>query len=253
MKPVRNALPPENVFDTWNENDSKLFIELGETFTPRREEVERTFLQLINADKNECFTVLELGCGSGWLSAAILKNFPNAKVILLDGSETMLSYAAEQLKEYKNRTVYKTFQLEDENFLDMIKDDVKFVVSSLLIHRLFANDKQTLFKNVYQKIIPHGGFLIFDLIEPVTEVQRKYLQQEFDDIVKKQSQNSDGNLFAYDYFIKRGWNYFAYLDDPNDKPSPLFEQLKWFEKVGFNGVDVFWCFSGHAIYGGYKF
>jgi tRNA (cmo5U34)-methyltransferase len=37
-----------------------------------------------------------------------------------------------------------------------------------------------------------------------------------------------------------------------DKPSPIFEQLKWLETAGFTAVDVYWMQAGHAIYGGQK-
>ena len=40
--------------------------------------------------------------------------------------------------------------------------------------------------------------------------------------------------------------------DSIDKPSPLFDQLKWLDKAGFTDVDVFWMKVGHAIFGGRK-
>jgi hypothetical protein len=35
-----------------------------------------------------------------------------------------------------------------------------------------------------------------------------------------------------------------------DKPSPLFEQLKWLEAAGFESMDVYSMAAGHAVYGG---
>ena len=37
-----------------------------------------------------------------------------------------------------------------------------------------------------------------------------------------------------------------------DKPSPLFDQLKWLDEAGFTDVDVFWMKAGHAIFSGRK-
>jgi hypothetical protein len=39
--------------------------------------------------------------------------------------------------------------------------------------------------------------------------------------------------------------------DPLDRPSGLFEQLRWLAEAGFTGVDCFWMSAGHAVYGGY--
>ena len=58
-----------------------------------------------------------------------------------------------------------------------------------------------------------------------------------------------------DYFRELGWNHYAEPEpepDSIDKPSSLFDQLKWLDAVGFTDVDVFWMKAGHAIFGGRK-
>jgi tRNA (cmo5U34)-methyltransferase len=37
--------------------------------------------------------------------------------------------------------------------------------------------------------------------------------------------------------------------DPEDRPSPLFAQLCWLREAGFEAVDVYWMFAGHAVFG----
>jgi hypothetical protein len=37
-----------------------------------------------------------------------------------------------------------------------------------------------------------------------------------------------------------------------DKPSGIFEQLRWLAAAGFTAVDAYWLQAGHAIYGGQK-
>jgi hypothetical protein len=44
---------------------------------------------------------------------------------------------------------------------------------------------------------------------------------------------------------------YRYFDpDDIDRPSRLFDQLKWLERAGFVDVDVYWMQAGHAIFGG---
>jgi tRNA (cmo5U34)-methyltransferase len=63
----------------------------------------------------------------------------------------------------------------------------------------------------------------------------------------------DGNTAAFDFFAREGWNTYRYLDpDDIDKPSRLFEQLKWLEQAGFADVDVHWMRAGHVVFGGHK-
>ena len=70
----------------WEEEDSRLFLKYGHIFVPERERLARAFIDLIPADQDEAFRVVELGVGGGWLSEAILDHFPRAEVIALDGS-----------------------------------------------------------------------------------------------------------------------------------------------------------------------
>lgn len=61
----------------------------------------------------------------------------------------------------------------------------------------------------------------------------------------------NGNTAMFEQFENTEWNIFEY-PDPMDKPSPVFDQLRWLEQAGFKAVDVYWLKAGHAIYGGQK-
>ena len=61
------------------------------------------------------------------------------------------------------------------------------------------------------------------------------------------------DLRAYERFEELEWNLFRETEpDPIDRPSPLFDQMKWLEEAGLTDVDVFWMKAGHAIFGGRK-
>ena len=67
------------------------------------------------------------------------------------------------------------------------------------------------------------------------------------------SLDMDGDLKGYDYFCELGWNHYAEPKPTSiDKPTSLFDQLKWLDKAGFTDADVFWVKAGHAIFGGRK-
>ena len=77
--------------------------------------------------------------------------------------------------------------------------------------------------------------------------------EALDDVVRRRSIKLDGNIAAFEFFRKEGWNIFRYLDPEDiDKPSPLFSQLKWLEQSGFSNVDVHWMLAGHAIFSARK-
>jgi tRNA (cmo5U34)-methyltransferase len=75
--------------------------------------------------------------------------------------------------------------------------------------------------------------------------------QAWDEAVRQAALARDGNQTAFDVFQHDRWNIYHY-PDPMDKPSGVYEQLRWLEEAGFSDVDVFWLKAGHAIYGGHK-
>ncbi len=86
--------PPEQPA-AWQESDSQDFARLGHVFTPGREEIETTLMELVPARRDESFVAVDVGCGQGWLSKALLRTFPSSHVIVLDGSPLMLAAARE--------------------------------------------------------------------------------------------------------------------------------------------------------------
>jgi trans-aconitate methyltransferase len=153
----------------WGEETSRHFIDLGRIYTPRRDEIQDTLLDLVPADHDQAFLAVELGVGSGWLSAAILGQFPAARVLGLDGSPTMLREAAAKLQPFAGRFELRPFRLEDRSWLRDIGHDVRCFVSSLVIHHLDATGKQALYRGLYAHLENGGAALIADIVSSSTE------------------------------------------------------------------------------------
>jgi tRNA (cmo5U34)-methyltransferase len=235
----------------WSEESSQHFIELGHIYTPARDEIQEAMLDLIPADHDDPFLAVELGVGSGWLSAAILERFPAARVLGLDGSPTMLRETAARLKQYAGRFELRPFQLEDRSWLEDIGHDVRCFVSSLVIHHLDAAGKQALYRDLYAQLAEGGGALLTDIVAPRSEWERRHMARTWDAEVKRQSLEMNGSLRLYQQFIVDEWNWYEY-PDPMDMPSTVPDHLRWLAEAGFSGANVFWERAGHAIYGGYK-
>ena len=125
------------------------------------------------------------------------------------------------------------------------------MVTTLALHHLIATEKKAIYSDIFKMLIPGGVFSIADIIDPVHPLSKKLAAEDYDAVVKEQSLKIDGNFKALDFFRKQGWNIFQYLDPEDiDKPSPLWDQMKWLEEAGFQDLDVFWLRAGHAIFGG---
>jgi tRNA (cmo5U34)-methyltransferase len=124
-------------------------------------------------------------------------------------------------------------------------------VTSLAVHQLPGPDKKVLFSDLFKILGPGGSLIIADIIDPAHPLSRNYAAAAHDDVVWNRSLQLGRDTEAFNFFRQEGWNIFRMLDpDDIDKPSPLFDQLKWLEQAGFRQVEVFWMRAEHAIFGG---
>lgn len=235
----------------WSEEHSRHFIEIGKVYTPARDEMRDTLLDLIPAQPDDEFLAVELGVGGGWLSEAVLARFPHARVLGLDGSATMLAETASRLARFAGRFELRPFRLEDSGWRETLGDNVRCVLSSLVVHHLDGAGKRQLYRDLYPHLSAPGALLIADLIAPRGEHERGYLARAWEEVVRRQSQELTGSLDAYHQFQADQWNIYDH-PDPMDMPSTLPEHLEWLAQAGYEAADVYWLRAGHAIYGGYR-
>jgi trans-aconitate methyltransferase len=95
-------------------------------------------------------TVLDAGCGSGRLTAALLERVPQGRVIALDASDAMLDVARRELKKYGDRV---SFVRADLNALEL-EHVADVVFSTATFH--WVLDHAALFKGVRKALKPGG-------------------------------------------------------------------------------------------------
>lgn len=105
------------------------------------------FVQELPFTKKDEIEVLDVGCGTGLYTFAILKKFPNAKIIAFDLNEKMLEEIKNKLKE---RNL--------ENSVKVSKADISYLV--------FENDKQ------FDLIITGGVLEHLDIISAIKSLSK---------------------------------------------------------------------------------
>ncbi|MGI8688564.1 MAG: class I SAM-dependent methyltransferase [Thermomicrobiales bacterium] len=237
---------------SWQESDSAIFVDNGRIYIPDRDTIAHTFMDLIPAHRDDGFCGVEIGHGQGWLMDAILRHYPHARMIGVDGSEGMREAATTALAPHTGRFELRPFRLEDDAWLNAITAPVRCFVSCLVIHHLDGPGKRALFATLYRHLEPGGALLIADIVEPTSVWGRQMMARAYDDTVRRQSLAITGDLAVFAQFQADHWNIFTYPDPDFDKPSTVPEQLGWLRDAGYTGVDVFWATAGHALFGGYK-
>lgn len=95
-------------------------------------------------------TVLDAGCGSGRVSAELLKRIPRGQLIAVDGSEAMIAKAEERLGDGATYLVADLSELEVERPVDL-------VFSTATFHWILDHDR--LFERLHAVLRP-GGRLV---------------------------------------------------------------------------------------------
>src|SRR5436305_8435722 len=240
----------------WDEANSRQFVGLGRCFVPEREEQIAAVLGLI-PDPGDGLLV-DLCCGEGLLSRALLERFPRARVLALDLSPIMLAQARATcavISGEAGRFDTRPFDLADRSWRsrDQFPAPVRAFVSSLAIHHLDGEGKRQLYRDLAAALAPGGALVIADLVQPATPASQSLAAKAWDDAVRRRSLELSGGLVPYEKFLDLRWNLWAETEpDPIDHPSPLLDQLRWLEEAGLSGVDVAWLKAGHAVFGGIR-
>lgn len=200
---------------------------------PRYREQHDLILQLIPFETNAHIKVLDLGAGTGILSALILQAFPQANVLAFDIAEKMLKVCQTNLFAYQERLTLQQGNFAEDNF----GNGYDLVVSGLAIHHLDSAGKQTLFKKLFQSMNSGGILLIRDIVTAATPRLTEQYEQLWRQYMKA-NREDDAAWFQ------------KYLEE--DIPSSVEEQTRWLSEAGFADTACHWRHLNFAIFGGVK-
>lgn len=235
----------------WDEDSSRTFLDYGRYFVPERERQLTIIGDLIPSPPAGA-SLVELCSGEGLLSRALLERFAACRVLALDGSAEMRQATRTTCAAHAARLTVAEFDLASRAWR-RFAEPVHAIVSSLAIHHLDGIQKREFFADMAATLAGGGIIVIADIVRPPTQRGLDVAAEQWDELVRTRALALDGHLAAFERFQRLRWNYFRDPDgDPIDKPSSLFDQLKWLEAAGFVDVDVHWLVAGHAIFSGRK-
>src|SRR6267378_7101678 len=176
----------------------------------------RTALELLPFGADDRFELLDLGAGTGLLSAMIAEAFPNARLTLFDLTPEMLTIARQRLKPLGKRVKFVTADFAKA----APSKPYDAVVSALAIHHLPDSGKRHLFSDIFKYLTAGGVFINADQVAGETAaIDRR----------------------SHDLWIKRARELKAGERDLNaalermkqDLPATVGQQLAWMREAGF--------------------
>ena len=200
----------------------------------------RHFLQRAGRKLRIC----DLGCGDGVLASQLLNQDWPVEATLIDGSDNMLTAARNRLGQRPDvRFLRKTFEELIGSHSELGPFDL--VLSGFAIHHVHRAQRQELFGVILSLLDAGGHFLN---VETALAEAGNYSEWYFDlwrDWIDAHGQRS-GLQDRYHTVPDQA------LANPDNKYSPLAEQLSDLQEAGFEKVECHYRNGIFAIYGGIK-
>jgi tRNA (cmo5U34)-methyltransferase len=188
------------------------------------------------------FTFLDLGAGTGAASKAILERHPGGTGILADFSAEMMGAGELELQPFAGRYRYVEFDMLAGDWPAAIPTSVDAVVTSMCVHHLPDERKQSLFRQIRDRLVPGGWYLNYDPVRTddpdVTAVWERVTDIRNPAAAHKRHHRTPQEQARYE-------NHVRYM-------LPLDLQLSYLREAGFQGIDVYWKRLDYVIYGGYR-
>jgi tRNA (cmo5U34)-methyltransferase len=176
--------------------------------------------------------VLDLGAGTGLLSAAVLTAFPDVSIELLDGSEAMIAQAVERLGDAVSA-------VHVADMADPLPDGpFDAIISALAIHHLEDAGKRRLFARAREALVAGGVFVNAEQVAGPT----------------------DGLTAIYTSTWERDCRALGATEEEldgarermrHDRCADVESQLAWMRRAGFTAADCVYKSWRFAVIAGF--
>ncbi len=196
---------------------------------------------LLPFGEQEAFTFLDLGAGTGAAARTILDLYPRSTAILADFSAEMIRAGEREMQRLAGRYRYVAFDMSAAGeWPEAIPGALDAVVTSMCVHHLPDERKQSLFAEIFGHLAPGGWYLNYDPVraeDPVVEATWARVNDHDDpEAAARRRHRTPLDQARWD-------NHVRYI-------IPLGRQLGYLRSAGFDGIDAYWKQLDTVIYGG---
>lgn len=189
--------------------------------------------------------VLDLGAGTGLMSAFVYHRHPQAEFTLTDISEQMLAKARERFDGLPNFRftacdLTQAFRQPEHAAASFADGSFDLIVSGLAIHHLEHPQKQSLFRQISRLLAPNGWFVNADQVLGEDDTAEAVYTSAWREHVLRSTELSDADKAA------------AFERIQLDRMATLSDQLRWLADAGLSSPNLYFQHYNFVVYAARK-
>jgi tRNA (cmo5U34)-methyltransferase len=218
------------------------YVERRQILLPLLEVQEEVITLALTRHAHAIARFLDLGCGAGAMSRLVLDAAPSSSGVGIDFSEPMLACARERLAGYGGRWQSAAADLGASAWTEAVPHArYDAIVSGLAIHHLPAERKRALFAEAFALLVPGAMLINMDYVAIDGPLQGLFDERMLENAVHAEHEAGGTRSQAE-----------LDLEDDDDRPDTVEDQLRWMREAGFGEVEVHFKWAEAAVYGGTK-
>ncbi|HWP97617.1 MAG TPA: class I SAM-dependent methyltransferase [Syntrophomonadaceae bacterium] len=216
---------------------------------PGRQEILNIIARLATESAPADARILDLGCGMGDVSAAILDLNPGVSLVMMDYSEEMLRLCQERFTGCSNIQIVSR-DLHKGLGEELLASRFDIVVSCFALHHLEFSRRVPLYHEIYQILTETGLFINGDMFKGNSPCLDQW---EFDNLIGwmverlKESQLDPEATFPEATFNKIKQAQMENSQLMGDKPLSIWDMYQDMKEAGFKYVDCLWKVQNLAV------
>ena len=219
-----------------------------EIMHPLRSKMVAVLLEVLPWAKTEALRAVDLGVGTGLLTARFLDAFRHANVVAVDGAAAMIDLCRSRIRPAVGRVEFLIADFRAIPPDRLAPGSMDVVLSAYALHHLTQKEKSALIAQSLVWLKPGGWFLNADLVvarDPQVEQRIQTLREA--GIVNR----ARGDARFETRAATR--KFLADLErNERDQPLTLELDLETAREAGLQSVEVFWKEYREAVWGGPK-